>query len=104
MFDRMSTGLVWVFMWISLRLGGSDYQTPIVHYCGIMNVGCHQMLQYDWSILVTCECIIIGSGIMYHILLLSSNLTYNKYYENSNIFIETFTNKYHIFMHILQAS
>ena len=32
-----------------------------------MNVGEHQMLQFDWSILVTCENLIRGSGIMAHI-------------------------------------
>ena len=33
--------------------GGGVYQTPIVHYHGIMNVGGNRMLQFDWSILVT---------------------------------------------------
>ena len=60
----MAGGLVGDFMWISLRLGGSVYQTPIVHYR--MNVRRHQMLQFDWSICVTCECIIRGSGMSYN--------------------------------------
>ena len=37
-----------------------DYQIPIVHYSGIMNVGVH--LHFD--ICVTCEYIIRGSDIM----------------------------------------
>ena len=34
----MCGGLVGVLMWILQRLGGSDYQTPIIHYRGIMNI------------------------------------------------------------------
>ena len=67
----MGSGLVVFFiMWISLRLGGSGYQLPIVHYRGIVNVGGHEMLQFDWSTLAKCECIIRGSGIIinYHLI------------------------------------
>ena len=38
-----------------------------MHYRGIMNVGGHQILQFDWFICVTCECIIRGRGIMHFI-------------------------------------
>ena len=42
---------------------------PIVHYRSIMNNAEYQMLKFDWSICVTCACIIRESGIMAHKLL-----------------------------------
>ena len=50
------------FRCIVLRLVGCAVSH--VHYCGIMNVGGHQMLQFDDSIYVAWACIVGGSGII----------------------------------------